>query len=364
MKKVLIITLSGNNNFGNKLQNYALSKILEKENLVCKTLWVNSIYDGNIVTSFLRFLKRLFIKNRNEESNRKIEFVEFDKLINYHSKKFNFWNSLNKISEEYDYLVVGSDQVWNVNSTHNYNLYFLEKIPDSKKIAYSASFGDIDFNGIDKKRISKDLKSFKSISVREDNAYNFVKNNTSRDDVKVLLDPTMLLNSEEWQKISKKPKYSLPKKYILLYFLGEIDQSTNIILEQAAKENDCVIINVLDRKSQYYNIGPAEFLYLEKNAFLICTDSFHSCVFSFIFDVPFVVFERKYNSGNSLNSRIDTLISKFQLKDRKFDGHSITKKNISHDYTRSYELLNKEIKDVNNFITESFDLSKKRGDSI
>lgn len=81
----------------------------------------------------------------------------------------------------------------------------------------------------------------------------------------------------------------------------------------------CQIIDISNRDSEFYDIGPAEFLYLEKNAFLVATDSFHSCVFSILFSTPFVVFERE-DKYASMFSRIDTLLEKFEMKNNIFKG--------------------------------------------
>ena len=77
-------------------------------------------------------------------------------------------------------------------------------------------------------------------------------------------------------------------------------------------------------------MGPSEFLYLEKNAFLICTDSFHSSVFAILYNVPFIIFNRE-NSKNLMNSRIETLLDNFKIKNRIFDGDRITQDNLKHD---------------------------------
>ena len=139
-------------------------------------------------------------------------------------------------------------------------------------------------------------------------------------------------------------------KYILNYFLGEVSKERREEIDKIAKENGCEVINILDKNSPFYQTGPSEFLYLEKNAFAICTDSFHSCVFAILFNKPFIVFNRE-TATEKMNSRIDTLINKFELKNRKFEN-KITEENLKHDYTKAYEILEKERK-------KSFDFLKK-----
>ena len=176
--------------------------------------------------------------------------------------------------------------------------------------------------------------------------------------IEVLVDPTMLLDSKEWEKVSKKPKQIdklKNKKYILNYFLGELTSDNKKIIEKFAKKNDCEIINILDKNDPFYKTGPSEFLYLEENAFLICTDSFHSSVFSILFNRPFLIFERK-DKFLSMNSRLDTLLSKFDLENRKFSKKEITNKDLKYDYTKAYKTLEKERKKSKDFLKKALEI--------
>ena len=98
-----------------------------------------------------------------------------------------------------------------------------------------------------------------------------------------------------------------------------------------AKEKNCKVINLLDKNDPYYVSGPSEFLWLEKHADLICTDSYHSSVFAILYNRPFVVFDRDQVGADNMGSRIDTLLSKFELKNRKFNGINIIKENLEYD---------------------------------
>ena len=99
-----------------------------------------------------------------------------------------------------------------------------------------------------------------------------------------------------------------------------------------------------------------EFLYLEKNAFLICTDSFHSSVFAILFNRPFIVFDREGN-GLEMNSRIYTLLDKFKLQNRMYDG-KIERNNLQVDYLESYDILEEERKKSSNFIKKAIDFDE------
>ena len=119
------------------------------------------------------------------------------------------------------------------------------------------------------------------MSVREDTGKKIIEDLTNRDDIEVLIDPTMLLTIERWENVMKKPEQYRGEKYILCYFLGNLSDEKKEAINAIAKEKKCKIINLLDKNDLYYSSGPSEFLWLEKNAELICTDSFHSSVFGF-----------------------------------------------------------------------------------
>ncbi len=339
MKKVALITIIDNNNYGNRLQNYALSENIKKIGLECITM-INEPFSNTKRHYLLRKIKNLkYIGTFSKNIIKKENFKNFNKNISFSTKKVTAFSNLNK----YDYAITGSDQVWNPYFGRLRDVDLLEIIKPDKKISYAASFG-IDF--LPKKyknKLKRKLIKFKAISVREEQGKKIIKELLPNRDVTVTLDPTLLLSKEEWDKVSKKPKMLNTDKYILMYFLGSVSQERKDEIERVAKENNCEIINILDTKSSYYVCGPSEFLYLEKHAFLICTDSFHSCVFGLIYNRPFVIFDRDDKITN-MNSRIETLINTFKLENREYNGYKITSDNLNHNYDKAYKILQKEQK--------------------
>lgn len=375
MKEALIVTLYGNNNYGNKLQNYAVQQLLLKHNINCLTLKNNEDYnkrDKRLLRYFKAKLKRIIrIRTLNEEKyynyinknkERTQNFIEFDKKIHKTKRFFNFF-SIRRYNK-FDYYVVGSDQVWNP-SFGLFDLGYLRFIKDdTKKIALSASFGVDNVSKEYEKTISDGIKKFKAISVRENSAKDIIEKTTNRTDAIVLLDPTMLVDIAEWNKIACKPRQFeklCPKneKYILNYFLGKLDAKKEEEIKRIAKENNCRIINILDKEDPFYSCGPSEFVWLEKNAFLICTDSFHSCVFAILYNVPFVVFNRDdgQKGKNSMNSRIETLLGKFELEDRYFKTR-ITNELLKADYIKKERILNTEREKAKEFIEKAFNVDE------
>lgn len=359
--KIGIVTIIDDNNYGNRLQNYATQEILKKiskdnEIVTIKNYTTMNYKSSNRLKYMIKRLKYILKKklDSNVNNSRKKEFLEFNKKIKFSSKVYTPYN-FKYFDKKFDIFFVGSDQVWNPNGRMT-DIDLLKFASDNKKNSFAASIAVDEFPNEEKKeKFKKEVSKFKSISVREDRGKEIIKELTERMDVEILIDPTLLLSVDEWESVSRKPKQLDNSKYILNYFLGELSAQRKEEIERIAKENSCEIINILDKNSPFYQTGPSEFLYLEKNAFLICTDSFHSSVFALLYNRPFVVFDRE-DKVAKMNSRIETLISKFNLKNRKFEGR-ITEENLNHDYTDAYDVLEKEREKANKFLKNALDLN-------
>lgn len=344
-KKGLIFTLYGNYNYGNKLQNYAIQQYLSNNNIDTKTVILEQIEDiySNITDKKVLEIKKI----------REANFIEFD-------------NNINKIDESnidlknIDYIFIGSDQVWNSNYDISHQLVdYIEKLDHDRIIGFSGSIGNEYILDIHKEKYYNHFNKMHFISVREQHGVNVIKELTNRKDVYESIDPTLLLSSDEWERVIKKPKqideiFNGETKYILTYFLGNKSNEREKAIQEIANKYNCKIINILDINDPFYTCGPSEFLWLEKNAFLICTDSFHSCVFSILFKRPFVVFNRlDFDDKNNMNSRISNLLKKFELTDRYYNNQSLETMVNSIDYSKAFKILEKEKLNTNNFLKKA-----------
>ena len=350
--KIGIVTINDDNNYGNRLQNYAVQFFLEKNNIENITIKNNDTINNreeNKIQYNIKYMKRQLGKYKKMikiKKGRQKCFWDFDKNIKY-TNNF-FYINKKEIRKKYDYYIVGSDQVWNPKFGRLKDIDLLSFAKPEQRIAFSASFAIDKLPEEFKSKAKRELEKFKAISVREYRGKEIVEELTGRKDVQVLVDPTMLLNSEEWDEVAKKPEQLKTDKYILNYFLGEISEKRRKEIERIAKENNCEIINMLDKNSPFYQTGPSEFLYLEKNAFLICTDSFHSSVFAILYNRPFVVFDRE-DANVKMNSRLDTLLKKFKLENRWYED-KITEEQLQVDYKESYMILEGERKKAKEFL--------------
>lgn len=345
-KKIGIITIIDNNNCGNRLQNYAMQETIKKLGTDAYTIknekslnWNDEFFIG-----FLRVIKKkinyLIKGNKN--------FKKFNKNIKFSKKTLTIRTK--NISTKYDFFIAGSDQIWKPTRKRLSKIDLLSFAEPHQRISYAASFG---IESIEKKyykTLQEELPKFKSISVREDAGASIIKKATGLDNVKVVLDPTLLMSKEEWKNVEKKPlNLNLNKRYILTYFLGD-ENSEQLVKETFGSEHS--IINFYK-----YNFGPSEFLYLINNADYILTDSFHGTVFSIIFEKEFFVFNRKQkDTNNNMNSRLDTLLSKLELEDRKIEKISYLKKAENINYKKVKKLIEKEKEKSISFLKKALDI--------
>lgn len=346
-----IITIYDMNNIGNRLQNYATYYILSHYG---KTINIkNNLYRKvTIMHKMKKIIKKLL---HSKDSQKATNFAKFEKNICDTKAYLDENTKIDKEISSIKTFIVGSDQVWNPKFGRLSEADLLTFVNNGQKISFSASFGISELPEDKKEFTRRNLEKFKAISVREDAGKDIVEDLTGRKDIEILVDPTMLLSANEWDRVSKKPKkLKKEQKYILNYFLGEYLPEWKNQIEKIAKENNCEIINLLSKDDSFYISGPSEYLYLEKNAFLVCTDSFHSSVFSIIFDTPFIVFDRSQKGIEPMNSRIDTLLKRFNLENRRFNG-KIHNDILYCDYSKAKKILEKEKQKSFNFLKRALD---------
>ena len=144
-----------------------------------------------------------------------------------------------------------------------------------------------------------------------------------------LVDPTLIISDNEYEAIEKKVK-NVPQKYILCYFLGKINDEYREIIKRTSERLGTDIVDISPHNLNDFSCcGPEEFLYLVHNSSLVLTDSYHGSVFSLIYNKPLRLFKRV--EGESMGSRIETFIHKFDCKDKIF-SHDISLENYSELY--------------------------------
>ncbi|MGO2083601.1 polysaccharide pyruvyl transferase family protein [Vagococcus sp.] len=372
-EKVAICTINDNNNYGNRLQNYALQEVIKSLGYEVKTIKNNytkqekvieKIISRDILFKLKRKIKKM-VKKDNEENvelkkNNKLRKEKFDSftknyILEYEKsiEKKNIESAYNEVNT----FVVGSDQVWNYEFSRFSELNFVPYKNESQNlISYAASFG-VSFvpNGL-KRMYKENLKRFDSISVRELEGKKIVDTLLENNTTKVVLDPTLLLEKEKWEEFSKDSELNIFDDYILTYFLGELSEKDIDYIHKLSDEKKLKILNLNDNNNDLlWTAGPLEFVSLFKNASIVLTDSYHACIFSIIFEKQFEVFERNSNY-TSMNSRMVTLFEELSLFNC---WHGSNGKTITIDYVKVNKILEMKKKDSLLFLEESLKLYKK-----
>lgn len=354
MKKIGIVTLYAGQNFGNKLQNYAVEQICVqngfqpvtlKYEIASKAVIENKGklskltpgYMASYIKSVLR--GRCHIKNSDTSIFNQFNYwrknkAQIDTLfkarvaaynvfdyryLHYGQRTVKLSECVAPWTEEYAMFLSGSDQVWNPYYQSVNEATFLRFAPMEKRASIAGSFGVSAIPEQRKADFSEWLKGFRFLSVREEVGANIIRELSDRDST-VLADPTMIVDREVWDQLATKPKFPLPSKYILTYFLGERTKKYGKFIKKLKKQYNLEVVDLLDiMKPQYLACDPAEFVFCVMNADMVCTDSFHATVFSILYKVPFVTFDR-VEGKRSMGSRINTLLKSFDLQNRKFEN--------------------------------------------
>lgn len=352
MKKTAIVSCYFQHNYGSMLQAYATQMALDKLGYENETIDISGFngeikkakllyfakasLTSDILFSKLGMAKNVLIKKFSKNKYTALSKIRSDQFNAFSCKKFRLsprYNSKaelrNKCEKNYSAVLVGSDQLWlpgNIAADY-YTLSFVPKTVNS--IAYATSFGQSSLPRSSSKKAEIFLKNIKHISVREESGQKLVQKIVDRR-VPVVCDPTLLFTGDEWLEIQKKEPI-IEDKYILCYFLGN-NPPHREFAKRLKAETGCKIVALthLDEfvKSDEgyadetpYDIDPADFLNLIRNAEYVCTDSFHCSVFSILYKREFFTFRRyNRNTKQSTNSRLDTLFSMTGITGRLLTG--------------------------------------------
>lgn len=326
-----IVTIDDYKNYGNRLQNYALTSLIKSAGFrVLNGIRVSTkqSYVASSGSFVRRCLKRLLpfsvVKSRITlsapvngalMSEREQRFIAFGKTYTEPLSPIVTKTNKQALSllhqHGVEFLIVGSDQVWHPRyAGHDYQ--FLTFAPKHKRLSFAASIGVDKIPQEQIKRYKKNLSEMKYLSVREQRAVEIIKELTGRD-ADLTLDPTLLLEAEQWQQAVKKPNIALEAEYICTYFLGETPEAVKVFAQE--KGLPVYALNS-EAHPELFVLDPGEFLYMIQHAAYVLTDSFHAVAFSIKFHREFYVFDRKQEGVASMFSRIETITKRFGLENR------------------------------------------------
>jgi len=337
--KIGIITFHRSNNYGTALQTFSLYRKLIELYPSCE-VYIVDYYAERIKKGYrlIRFehLRSFIYSLIRLPFSVKIHF-SFSKFIKENFKLMDI-----KYVSCLDFLVCGSDQIWNPQITRGFDPYYFGCIDGftGKTIIYAASDGGYLGNG-KSYILKKYLMHINAISVREStmlSSLNLYNNNIS-----VVLDPVFLFDKENWCKIASNKKY---QNYILIYRLAPDDKMLRDAYKLAKKKGLQIIQlrafhpfrETFRGKRKMAIPSIHDFLSLFLHADYVFTSSFHGLAFSIVFNKQFYVYQQLINEKR--NDRLHCILSEFNLIDR-YDSYFNVEKIETIDYTNVNNLLQK-----------------------
>ena len=356
MKKIGVITIHSDLNYGAFLQAFSLVTFLRKKG-----------YQANLID---------YRKNPNSPRKYRfpinIAYYLYGLLRLYRYRRFIKpvvsgvrYNDLTSImehfKEDYEVLISGSDQIWNpvcgglVNKLNPaYFLAFADK-SRYKKISYASSLGSYKYNKEEQEQVKKWLDDFSAISTRETAGAKQLESFLCKP-VKVVLDPSLLLNHDEWMNYAAK--IDVKEKYVLVYYIDELEEVVQFARKVADKYGYKVaLISNMRAKPRGVDIkiphcGPAQFLWLFDHASYVVTNSFHGTAFSVNFNKNFISVIKR-NSPQ----RQQTLLSNLALSERLLTNiDQIDSLNEHVDWEKPNELQNALRNDSINYLIDAIEL--------
>lgn len=241
-------------------------------------------------------------------------------LVEKRQRKLYFLHQFKRLP--YSCYIAGSDQIWNPGITCGLRKAYFGAFKNRNKkkvVAYAASLGGEALSSEYSREFSELLKSVDVVSVREGQAVPYVQS-LYDGPVSVVLDPVLLLDKKEWQRIEKRPDR---EGYILVY-LTEKSDALIAYVKELSEEKGLLIIELRSNAGMTdkdfvvdYTAGPAEFLGYIHQADYVVTNSFHGTVFSIIYEKAFTVFPH-----NRLGARITNILQVHGLEHRLYGTDS------------------------------------------
>ena len=343
-KRIGILTFHASHNCGSMMQAYALQTVLNKNG-----------YDNEIIDfqncgqrdMYAVIHKKKSFKNliRNVISilhyrRIKRQWTDYEGFLSDNfilsEKKYHITSEISKIPEKYRACICGADQIWNITIPDSDDAYFLPfSTTEMRKISYAPSFGArrIQDYTDNSEKYAEFLKDFDCLSIREKNGQKWIEELVGKK-VPVVLDPTLLIDSCDYEKIREESGIS--GKYIF-YYSPSYSHELDIFVKKISKKYGLPV--VVWNASEYYlkseflngfklpkKINPGVYYDLIDKAELVITTSFHGTIFSSICKKKFWILKNGGMYGN--DDRVRTLIEQLSLSDRLIEP----KFNDSFDY--------------------------------
>ena len=347
MKKMAVITLHDVKNYGSILQTYATQCYFEK--MGYEVTIIDYRRPWETTWGYWTYLNERnltgFARNIMYFPSKVIQYFRFNEFLH---KRIKLSKASYKSAEELknnpviaDVYCTGSDQVWNSGWNEGviaeYFLNFVDKNLNTKKISFSASFGNSDLRDSEIAEITQYLKEYDLITVREKKSAEFLVNSLNLQAYEIL-DPTLQMNGDFWKELCD-PDRILDQKYVLLIQLNR-NHDFDRIAEKFANKQHLKLVRLCLRVDQIFLYGKKimvpkveNYIALIRDAEYVLTDSFHAISFSVNLNKQFYCYlPEKYAE------RLNSILEMLDLENRVI-GEDWTMEAESIDYTRINKII-------------------------
>lgn len=335
--KIGILTYHACYNYGACLQAYALQQAIKKKYTECDIIDYQSKQLIDINHPFCKVPKhpKEFVKNitrlpyyKQLERRQKL-FEDFINKTQKLGRRCSTNKEVEKVCSEYDCIVCGSDQTWNLDPSIRYEtpLYYMNFPKVQRRITYATSFGSWVKNfPTREKELLPWIEQFDALSMREESGVKMLQSKGLK--CEWVLDPTLLLTQADYDQIAEERIIAEP--YVLLFSWDGAKEAVEIT-KKVSKLLGCKALYIVPPPRAMFcglqrklDVGPREFLSLVKYAKFIITNSFHGTVFSTIYRKPFI---------SAIKGEIDprrlSLMQQFGLEDHLMSPETMNLNAIS-----------------------------------
>lgn len=361
-ERIGIMTLQASHNCGSMLQAYALKRVLE-ERYICKAEIINfcspqqermyAIWNqGHFVGNLLKNIKMLPYYRRLKCQYNDYEYFAKE-YLNVDDRRFSSEKELKNANLDYDLIIFGSDQIWNMDMVDYDTAFWGEWDLNIPKAAYAASMGEVTESTIVKNRdfLLKNISAFTKISVRDDKTQKYL-DEISGVTFPIVADPTLLLEEKQWSQIAGEERL-VKEKYIFYYSYAYNSSVNNEAVKRISNELQLpvYVINLQKWKKEKYSdygfkmsrhSGPLIYLNLMKYAEYVLVESLHGMIFSSIFEKKFLVFDLNLMKDEPIDARINSLAKQLGVQSRVLNPQEITIDNLLEtiDYAKVDSQIN------------------------
>jgi len=381
-RKIGILTYHYVINEGAILQAYSLSNALKKFYYNDKVEIINysflrlelaylfSIVAKNpylkaIIKEISRYINfKIFIRNNLTLSNRKLITDNYEKALEF-------------IKDKYNLIIIGSDEVFNINKRQPFpTIFWLDPKLKCKKATFAVSANRMDINKLTNEKIwmKHSLEGFDFISVRDNHTFNLIKSLNIKNIKKIMKipDPTFMYQIKKTNVIEKLINSGINlNKPILGIMLS--DKKLSAAVQQYYKKKGYQIIAISNFNSYAdINLGnkinPFEFAEVFRYFTFCITDRFHGTIFCLKNKIPFISVDHA-DIYLTIESKIYSLLKDFSLLESNYINIKKVKYNFEIFFNKAEKAqvnldYNKLSHNLEKMKEDSYDLIKMIGELL